>query len=138
MGENTDAVGEISERLRPLSQRAELQLVILFGSQASGEARSESDIDLAILGEGPLDLTPLTAEAIRLLKTSRVDLVDLYRASPLLKREVVRKGKLLYEKRPGAYLDFSSLAVRRYIDTQKLRDARKDAIERFLEQRGLA
>jgi predicted nucleotidyltransferase len=137
MSEKSNLAGSITEQLRPLFNRPDLQIVILFGSQAAGEARRESDIDLALLGDRPLDLVSLTTEAIRLLKSSRVDLVDLRRASPLLMMEVVRKGTLLFERTPGAYLDFCSLAVRRYIDTKKLRDARGTAIKRFLEQRGL-
>lgn len=136
MADKSDLAESISEQLRPLFNRSDLQMVILFGSQAVGEARHESDIDLAFLGGGPLDLVSLTAEVIRLLKQSRVDLVDLRRASPLLMMEVVRKGTLLYERSPGVYLCFCSLAVRRYIDTKKLRDARETAIKRFLEQRG--
>jgi predicted nucleotidyltransferase len=137
MGEKSDLAQRISEQLRPLFNRPDLQMVILFGSQAAGEARHESDLDLALLGDHPLDLISFTTETIRLLKESRVDLVDLRRASPLLKMEVVRKGLLLYERSPGTYLDFCSLAIRRYIDTKKLRDARGTAIKRFLEQRGL-
>lgn len=138
MGESLDRAGGIRDQLRPLFNRADLQMVLLFGSHAVGEARHDSDIDLALLGDRPLDLVSLTTEMIRLLKQSRVDLVDLRRASPLLLMEVVRKGILLYERTPGSYLEFCSLAVRRYIDTKKLREARKTAIERFLEQRGLS
>lgn len=137
MGEKSNLAGRLIEQLRPLFSRPDLQMVILFGSQAAGEARRESDIDLALLGDHPLDLVSQTTEAIRLLKQSRVDLVDLRRANPLLMMEVVRKGTLLYERSPGVYLNFCSLAVRRYIDTKKLRDARGTAIKRFLEQRGL-
>jgi hypothetical protein len=36
------------------------------------------------------------------------------------------------------HLEFISLAVRRYIDTKKLRDAQKDAIYRYLTFKGLA
>ena len=128
----------IVQKLSPLFLRPDLQLVILFGSQAGGKTRAESDVDLAIQGDGPLDLVALATEVIRLLQRSDVDLIDLRRAGPLLKMEVVRGGKLLFEKSPGLYLAFCSLATCRYIDTRKLREARKEGIDRFLEQRGLS
>ena len=70
-----------------LKRYPELELAILFGSQASGDAEPESDIDLALLAS-----EPFTAE--RKLKMMEelgaefgraVDIVDLYySAEPVL------------------------------------------------------
>jgi hypothetical protein len=63
--------------------------------------------------------------------------IDLKHASPLLKYSVAQKGRPLYEKSPGIFNEFYSLAFRMYVDTRKLRDARETAIKYFLESRGL-
>jgi predicted nucleotidyltransferase len=55
----------VAEKLTPLFYRPDLQLAILFGSQAEGKRRTESDIDLALQGDGPLDLVALTTETIQ-------------------------------------------------------------------------
>jgi predicted nucleotidyltransferase len=129
---------ELQNLLAPLCEQYRFRLIILFGSSVTGRRGPDSDLDLALLGDAPLDLVAVTTDVIRLLHTDRVDVVDLRRASPLLAMEVARHGRLVYERQPGMHLEFISLAVRRYIDTKKLRDAQKDAIHRFLADKGLA
>jgi len=113
-----------------------LQLVLLFGSQSSGQIHPESDIDLGFLYDEAVDLLELTNKVIQLLRKDRVDVIDLRRANSLLCFSAARQGKLLYERCPGLFNRFYSLSFRRYIDTKKLRDARQRAIDTFLETRG--
>lgn len=135
---STTLIVQLRERLAPLFANPAIELVILFGSMASGTGHTESDLDLAVRGSGVLDLVALTNDVTRLLHMDDVDLVDLRRASPLLTMEVARKGRLLYEKTPGSYPAFCSLAHRRYIDTSKLRIAQRETIRQFLRDRGAA
>jgi hypothetical protein len=130
-------IGEIKNRLAPLFDEEGLQLVLLFGSVASGKECQESDIDLGFLFDKPIDILGLNNRVIRLLRTDRVDVIDLSRASPLLKHSVIRTGKALFEKTPGLFNIFQSLAFRIYVDAKKLRDAQEKAIHNFLEERGL-
>ncbi len=68
-----------------------------FGSQATGEARPESDVDLAILAAGPCApqcLITLREELAALLHRD-VDLVDLRTASTVLRMQVVAHGECL-------------------------------------------
>jgi predicted nucleotidyltransferase len=127
---------EIKEKLSSLFKEEALQIVLLFGSQSSGQVHPESDIDLGFLYDEPVDLLDLTNKVIQLLHKDRVDVVDLRRANPLLCYSAVRQGKLLFERSPGLFNSFFSLSFRRYVDTKKLRDARQRAIDNFLEARG--
>jgi len=127
---------EIEEKLSSLFKEEALQIVLLFGSQSSGQVHPESDIDLGFLYDEPVDLLDLTNKVIQLLHKDRVDVVDLRRANPLLCYSAVRQGKLLFERSPGLFNSFFSLSFRRYVDTKKLRDARQRAIDNFLEARG--
>jgi hypothetical protein len=97
-----------------------------------------SDLDLAFLFEKPVDILSLTNRVIRLLHTDSVNVVDLRRASPLLRYSAAKNGRLLYEKREGLFNDFYSLAFRMYIDTKKLRDAQKVGIAQYLRARGMS
>jgi predicted nucleotidyltransferase len=135
--ENTLSPENIKERLVPLFKEKGLRLVLLFGSVASRNANKQSDIDLGFLFDEHKDILDLTNRVITLLHTDNVDVVDLRRASPLLKASSVKQGILLYERSPGLFHEFSSLAIRRFIDTKKLRDARDRGIEQFLRERGL-
>ena len=135
--ENTLSPENIKERLAPLFKEKGLRLVLLFGSVASQNANKHSDIDLGFLFDEHRDILDLTNRVITLLHTDNVDVVDLRRASRLLKASSVKQGMLLYERSPGLFHEFSSLAIRRFIDTKKLRDARDRGIEQFLRERGL-
>ena len=127
---------EIRNKLSPMFQDAELQLILLFGSTVSGKIHKRSDIDLAFLFDKPADILALTNQVIRLLHTDLVDVVDLRRANPLLKFSAVKNGSLLYERAPGIFNGFYSLAFRMYVDTKKLRDAQTLSIKQFLKSRG--
>lgn len=77
-----------------------LQAVYLFGSQATGETTSSSDVDLALLLLPPL--TPeqrwqLSGELADRLRTD-VDLIDLRQASTTLQHQVVTEGQRLWHR----------------------------------------
>lgn len=131
------SIEEIRNKLSPLFHDTGLRLILLFGSTISGKIHKKSDIDLAFLFDKPIDILALTNRVIRLLHTDQVDVVDLKRASPLLEFSVVKNGRLLYERTPGIFNEFYSLAFRMYVDTKKLRDAQAVAIKQFLKARGL-
>jgi predicted nucleotidyltransferase len=116
----------------------DLELLVLFGSAARGTASARSDVDVAVRCAGAADLEALHLALASRLATGRLDLVDLRRAGPLLAFEVARSGRVLFERHPGAFREFQSLASRRYCDTKKLRAAQRRAIHVFLEREGLA
>ncbi len=124
-------------KLAPLFLDRELYLVLLFGSVATGNVHRRSDIDLAFLFSGLADVLVLTNRVTVLLRTDHVDVVDLRTASPILKYSAVKHGLVLYEKTPGIFHEFYSLAFRMYVDTKKLRDARAHSIKLFLDARGM-
>jgi len=97
MSSKAFSIDEIKARLAPLFKEEALQIVLLLGSQSSGQVYPESDTDLGFLYDEPVDLLELTNKVTRLLHTDRVDVVDLRRANPPLSFSAARQGKLLYE-----------------------------------------
>jgi len=81
-----------------LARHPQIKLGILFGSVRRQQARSDSDLDLAVAADRPLD----TSEKMTLIEeltqlTSRpVDLIDLQLAGGLLLQEILTKGKRIY------------------------------------------
>ncbi|MBI5344062.1 MAG: nucleotidyltransferase domain-containing protein [Deltaproteobacteria bacterium] len=140
MGKSGEIISadEIKEKLVPMFKDKGLKLVLVFGSVVTGKMHKRSDIDLAFFFENRVDILDLTNRVIRLLKTGNVDVVDLDRASPLLRFSAAKNGNVLYERSPGLFSEFYSLAFRRYVDTKKLRDAGRVVIRDFLHTRGLA
>ena len=117
--------------------RPDLELLVLFGSRAKGRSGPDSDVDLALLCDQPADLDAWYGILAPLAGTDRLDLVDLRRADPTLALEVARTGRLLFERRPGAFRRFQALASCRFADTAKLRVAQRRTIRVFLERHGL-
>lgn len=132
------SVEEIRKKLMPVFEEQGAELVLLFGSAASGTMHKRSDIDLAFLFEGPLDIVALTNKVIQRLRTDNVDVVDLRHAPPLLRYLVAKNGRVLYEKREGLFNIYYSLAFRMYVDSRKLREAQRAAISQYLMVRGLS
>ena len=83
------------ERHLPATGRA--LAVYLFGSAASGALRDDSDVDLAVLAESEFDPVVLFDAAQRLATELRrdVDLVDLRRASAVMRAQVIANGRRL-------------------------------------------
>jgi predicted nucleotidyltransferase len=131
------SIDEIKERLAPLFKEDGLQLALVFGSVVSGRINEKSDIDLAFLFDKSVDILGLTNRVINLLHIDHVDVVDLRRASPLLKYYAVKYCEILFERSPGLFHEFYSFTLRRYVDTKKLRDAQGKAIQYFLGEKGL-
>lgn len=124
--------GELQARLDGLeAELPELRLLVVFGSAAKGRARDDSDLDLAVLCDRVADLDRLYVALAPRCRTSRLDLIDLRRAAPLLAFEVARSGHVLFDRESSHFRQFQSLAWRRYVDTKKLRDAERRALEVF-------
>ena len=106
------------DQLIPLLEREKVQLAYLFGSLSRGEPGH--DVDLAILTQGE-PAYRLRVAITDCLGTERVDLVDLRRASPVLRFEIIRTGQLLYQADETACEDFELSTLRLYKDTAWLR-----------------
>ncbi|WP_439102358.1 type VII toxin-antitoxin system MntA family adenylyltransferase antitoxin [Congregibacter sp.] len=87
---------------RILSKDGEFKLVMLFGSQATGDADAASDIDLALLADRPIS-SSRKLELIELIGAEfglPVDIVDLYDAAEPVLGQVL-KGKRLLGDNPS-------------------------------------
>lgn len=97
-------------------QCAGLELLVLHGSRARGDARDDSDWDFAYAAAPELDVSLLYADLALALKTDRVDLVDLATAGGLIRYRVARDGIVLLESKPGAFDRFWFAAVSFWCD----------------------
>ena len=119
------------ESLARIAKRYHLDLIVLFGSHATGRARADSDLDIAVRGIKPgwigarrvpewkwkTEVMGAVASAIE--ARCEVDISFLNRATPLFLFEVARHGKPLYQRKPTDFIVFQSYAARRYDDNAK-------------------
>jgi len=115
-----------------LSRHPGLRLALLFGSAASGQMRTDSDVDVAVLADAPLaphqhiqligDLAQATGRAI--------DLVDLSTTGEPLLGQILTHGRKLL----GSTDAHAALISRHWFDTadflpyaQRMIQERRDA-----------
>jgi predicted nucleotidyltransferase len=91
-----------------------------FGSQAAPERRAPRDLDIAVLGAEPLGLMrllELRAVLTGAIRSDALDLVDLRRATPVLRRQVIKSGHMLFARDLSFLNRFELDALREYQDS---------------------
>jgi predicted nucleotidyltransferase len=112
-------------KLAEIAQEFNLKFVILHGSFATGLARKNSDVDIAVLGndeilfEQLLKLGGVLEGALGVPGLLDLDLKALNKTDPLFRYEVIRDGKLLYGD-PADYEEYKAVATRAYEDARPL------------------
>jgi len=128
---------ELAGAVSLLEGRFPLSALWLFGSEARGQARPGSDVDLAALFSRPVPAEALFAARFDLetLFGRAVDLVDLRRASPALGLQVLRHGRLLLDRDPADRHVFAMLLPSRYVDLKIARAAAERALIEVVHDR---
>ena len=112
---STNQYDEIDNTLRTvLSGFSELQLAILFGSVAKGQARVDSDLDIAVLGKKPLSADDQIQIIYALTEaTGRpIDLIDLKVVGVPLLGQILKHGRRLF----GTDTQYGQLISRNLFD----------------------
>src|SRR3989344_2870269 len=121
---------EIKQNITELAQKHGLDLVVLFGSQATGRIHQKSDVDIAFLSKIEVDKAQLALQMDKVFKRGDTEVVNLANASPTLMRQVVLDGKLLYEREQGYFFRWKIYAIKIWMETAWLRAlGRKKLVE---------
>lgn len=114
----------------------------LFGSLAQGRAHPRSDIDVAVL-LAPMDSEAAFARRLRLMEQLRpyadreVSVIVLNTAPPILQNQVLRYGRLLYERERLERARFEVWAGKIYTDLKPMNDFFYRALLKEIEEVGL-
>src|ERR1035437_158320 len=87
--------------IEKIAEKHKLDLVVLFGSQAKNKATKESDIDVGVHCANGLNLDDKIAvarELAEVFQNENIDVSIISSNSPLLMRQILTDGKILYEK----------------------------------------
>lgn len=124
-----------AQKLKNLAHRYGIELMILFGSRARGDARPDSDLDLGVLFQrmpSPRQLGAFEEHALDLFQDD-VHLVPLNFVNPELRVAAEREGKILYERTPGIFAGFTVENLHRLHQYYYLREYDRDLLNRFVE-----
>ncbi len=120
-------------------KRPEIVLAYLFGSRARGTQRPRSDTDLGVLLEKGFDQKRYLDFRLELLKdldhflgVENIDLVILNGAPPLLKFQVAKYGKIMFQRKGTSDVTFRARAFMEYMDIKPMLDFfTKDALRKI-------
>ena len=118
-----------------IAKKHGLNLVVLFGSQATGRVHEKSDIDIAILGKQAVDFdtqTKIWGEFSRVFNRDDIEVVDIGTASPTLMRMVVEDGLLLFEATADGFFEWKLYALTVWMDSAWLRDLRNRKLHEWV------
>jgi predicted nucleotidyltransferase len=130
-----EEIGFDPKRLADLAHRHGLRLVVLFGSRATGHVHAQSDVDLAVSADRPLEparLANLISELEALVPGVPVDVADLRRADPLFLRKIFETGTCLFGE-PGAFDAERLRALHRYEDYRPFMKLERESVQRALK-----
>jgi uncharacterized protein len=100
-------------------------VVWLYGSHARGDAGPDSDVDLALFADAPVnpfELLTLQTDLAAVVG-AEVDLVDLWPADDVLRMQVIEHGHVLYERTRNERARFEMQAASRYAHLNEERRA---------------
>jgi uncharacterized protein len=115
-----DLSNKLSTFLDEVNKIYEIKFAYVFGSQAKGEAREDSDIDIAIFfinNYSKLEEALVRGNIIEDGKkffTKDIDIISLNSCSLLIKHEVIHDGIVIVDSEDRA--EFESLSLREYFD----------------------
>lgn len=114
-----------------------LSLVLLFGSEASGKAHKNSDLDIAVMFEQSafdrarlLDLVNVFAGVFQ---ERKIDLGLINGADPLFLKKLLESCKLIHGD-PRVLAELKIYAYKRYIDHKRFLKMEDDYIKRLLDR----
>lgn len=106
-------------KLEDIMEKYSIMFAVYFGSYQTAYYNSESDIDIAFLSKtilSPDEKLDLLKDLIIFHRKSEIDLVDLRTAEPLLKYEIGKNGRILYETEPDIFERYSLFYVKNFYE----------------------
>ena len=135
--------GKLLEALRDyFAGQPDVVAAYLFGSQATEKTHPRSDVDTAVLLSEEDGMTRFERRLRLIGEVSEVcgrdaDVIVLNDAPPLLQHQVLKNGRLLFERDRAARVEFEVWAGKVYADLRPMRRFFQQALLREIGRVGL-
>jgi predicted nucleotidyltransferase len=135
---------DIKRVIRYFKNRDEVSTLYIFGGFGKGRKTKESDIDVAVL----IDESKLKKKGFELLKRKYyaasptfsmrpVDIVILNTAPPFLKHQVLKTGRILFDRNRKLRVRFTEKAITEYLDYKPIEDIYLKAVARRFREKSI-
>lgn len=124
------------QKFRQLAKKHKLDLVLLFGSYVREGGPPPNDIDIAVRSNRILserEKIEITYELCSIFQTNHIDLVDIKTAPPVLKREIFKEFKILYERDPMLLYQLELVSLYEFNEAKILHALRRERLEEFIK-----
>jgi predicted nucleotidyltransferase len=127
---------EQQQKIEEVGRKYCLKFILLHGSYATDKMKTGSDLDIALLGEKPIEFEELLAIHSDLEEIfgddpqRELDIKSLHKTDPLFCYQVAKDSQLLY----GDFTDFNEFkayAFSNYFDSKDLFHLEKILIQKF-------
>ncbi len=122
-----------------------LNILVLFGSQATGQTNDDSDWDFAVLydetlytkerSENPwtlLAISDILGEIFQ-INAAQIDVIDLSRCHPFVADSIGTEGQLIYEKVDGNFEDYRKRIILSNEQKEQMSEELRKNIDSFLK-----
>lgn len=93
----------IDKIIEIIKSNVEVEVIYVFGSYGTERYNSESDIDIAFSGKSEISkeiMKKIWYELVDKLE-HEIDLVDINNCGLIIKKEIILKGRLIFEREKG-------------------------------------
>jgi len=121
--------------LEDIADKYQLDLILMFGSRATGNVHPESDMDIAVYGKEIFSETgkiQLIYELCNVFHTDNIDLVDLRTAPAFLKKEVFKNYKILLQRDSMLLYQLELANMHEIKELEILDQIRRERLEEFV------
>jgi predicted nucleotidyltransferase len=127
---------EQQQKIEEVGRKYSLKFILLHGSYATNKIRRGSDLDIALLGEKPIEFDELLAIYSDLSEIfgdnpqRELDIKSLHKADPLFCYQVTKDSQLLYGDLTD-FNEFKAYAFSNYFDSKDLFHLERILIQKF-------
>lgn len=121
-----------------------IEAAYLFGSRSNGRVGPMSDYDFGVLIKDKINpakyleiKSALISDLMRALKSNAVDVVLLNESPLLLRYEILKNGRLIYDRKPAKRAAMTFEVINRYLDWKYFEDRLAGSLIKRAAKEGL-
>ncbi len=120
--------------LGKISKKFEIDLLVLFGSFATGDNNQNSDIDLAYFSKKKINDKDFVYEIIKQTNLDNIDIVEIKNTNSVeLNWNIFKNGIKIYQSTPSLFDNLLTQSFINYVDFKKYLEVRDKILDNKID-----